>query len=241
VMAISSAIIPNLGAKRWWALLTLLWILLQGTFGALTVTMKLRPLIVTAHLLGGLGLLMLLAVQTPAFQSRAATCMRPSLRRGFISMAGLTLIQVGLGGWVSTNYAALACMDVSTCQGQLWPPMDFSQGFTLWRALGYRADGQVLGFDALTAIHMAHRLGAVVLVLAMLTLIWRLYASQQARLQRWAWVLVFILIWQILSGLSNVVLGWPLWAALAHSAGAAALLSALVVMWAHTGKIEPNV
>jgi cytochrome c oxidase assembly protein subunit 15 len=215
----------------WWPTFTLLWVCLQGAFGALTVTMKLFPLIVTLHLLGGLGLLMLLAVQTQAYEPKRLH-LSPALRRGVGLVLVLCLLQISLGGWVSTNYAVLACSDFPSCQGQWWPAMDFAQGFTLWRGLGLAHDGQWLPFTALTAIHMAHRLGAVVALAALLVLAWRLQRSAQPEARPWAQRLVLIAAWQAASGLSNVVLGWPLLSALAHTGGAAALLICLSLMLA---------
>jgi heme a synthase len=224
-----------------WAAVTWVWVCLQGAFGALTVTMKLYPAIVTAHLLGGLVLLMLLVAQThgvkfshglrfpsspePLTQAAGAR-LSPGLRWGLRCALLLTLLQASLGGWVSTNYAVLACQDFPLCQGKIWPPMNFAEGFALARPLGLAKNGEVLSFSALTAIHMVHRLGALVLTLVLGALIWRLFA--RATLHRWAWALSAVLVWQLLSGLSNVVLGWPLLAALAHTAGAAALLGLLV-------------
>ena len=114
----------RVGASPWWALATLAWVIAQGAFGALTVTMKLYPAIVTLHLLGGLGLLVLLALQDQAFAPRRLRC-RPACAAASGLVAGLRSLQVALGGWVSTNYAVLACSEFPTCQGRWWPPMDF--------------------------------------------------------------------------------------------------------------------
>ena len=142
-----------------WAAFTLLWVLLQGAFGALTVTMKLFPAIVTLHLLFGLGLLVLLMRQTQTLGAAPPLAL-PALRPWAWASAGMLLLQIALGGWVSTNYAVLICPDFPTCQGQWWPSMDFAQGFTLWRELGQTRSGEWLGLPALTAIHIAHRLGS---------------------------------------------------------------------------------
>ena len=213
----------------WWATVTWFWVCLQGAFGALTVTMKLYPAIVTLHLLGGFGLLMLLAAQSQAYL-RAPLPLGRGLRAGAWAVLALTLAQAGLGGWVSTNYAVLACTDFPTCQGGWWPPMAFSEAFTVLRPLGLNPDGSLLPFSALTAIHFVHRLGAAVLLLAVAGLAWRLHASGDAAQRRWARLLAACALWQLASGLGNVVLGWPLLAALAHTGGAAALLTLQVVM-----------
>ncbi|MBB3195215.1 COX15/CtaA family protein [Roseateles terrae] len=206
----------------WWATASLVWVLVQGLFGALTVTMKLFPAIVTTHLMLALGLLMLLAWQSEAYAPKPLKASR-ALRVGMVLFTLLVLMQVALGGWVSTNYAVLACQEFPTCQGQWWPPTDFEHGFTIWRELGRGAHGDWLPFEALTAIHMTHRVGALVVVAALLVLaavLWR----QGAEHRRWAVRLLAVGAWQVASGLSNVVLGWPLVAALAHTGGAAALL-----------------
>jgi heme a synthase len=224
----------------WWATLTFVWVCLQGAFGALTVTMKLYPAIVTLHLLGGLGLLVLLTWQAQGYArsevgdpARAST-LPPFLRPTITAVFVLCVLQITLGGWVSTNYAVLACTDFPTCQGQWWPPMDWAHGFQVLRPLGMTRAGGGLPFEALTAIHMVHRLGAVALSVAVLVLVWQLWRLGAHQHRRWAWVLIALLSWQLLSGLSNVVLGWPLLAALAHTGGAAAWVVVLTAMWAKT-------
>ena len=213
----------------WWATATWVWVCLQGAFGALTVTMKLYPAIVTVHLLGGLGLLALLSVQSELTVERRLR-LSSRLYAGAVVVLIVCVMQVALGGWVSTNYAVLACQDFPTCQGQWWPDMDFARGFTVLRELGVDSDGQYLPFSALTAIHMVHRLGAAVVVIAMGGLIWRLLAAGDVEQRRWAWALAAVLAWQLASGLSNVVLGWPLVAAVAHTGGAAAMVVLLTML-----------
>ncbi|MCK6425216.1 MAG: COX15/CtaA family protein [Burkholderiaceae bacterium] len=206
-----------------WTALIFLWVCAQGAFGALTVTMKLYPAIVTLHLLGGVGLLGLIAVlarrQTPGARALPAP-LRRAARAGLV----LLLLQVALGGWVSTNYAVLACQDFPTCQGQWWPPMDLATGFEWRRELGQTGDGAFLPFAALTAIHVVHRVGALVVLVALGGLAGWLYRQGRTRA---AAALAGLLAWQVASGVSNVVLDWPLAAALAHTAGAAALVALL--------------
>jgi heme a synthase len=215
-----------------WASATLAWVCVQGAFGAWTVTWKLYPAIVTAHLLGGMALLALLAAQARRLP-RAPLALSRGLRRGVYGVAGLLAVQLALGGWVSTNYAVLACSDFPTCQGAWWPAMDFEHGFTVLRELGEGRDGGWLPFAALTAIHVTHRLFAGLVFAAMLLLAWRL---QRLRVRgdvaagRFALALAGLALWQFASGLSNVVLGWPLAAALAHTAGAAALVVTLTLL-----------
>ena len=213
----------------WWATATLVWVCMQGAFGALTVTLKLYPAIVTLHLLGALGLLGLLAVQSQGY-GRKPLQMPRSLFVGTLVVAGLSAVQIALGGWVSTNYAVLACSEFPGCQGSLWPEMDFAHGFTVLRELGAGKDGGYLPFAALTAIHYTHRLGAYVVLLGTALLAWRLHATAQPALRRWAFAIGSVAVWQLATGLSNVVLGWPLIAAVAHTGGAAALVVLLSVL-----------
>jgi cytochrome c oxidase assembly protein subunit 15 len=236
VLIVTLALATWLQRKRseavnpWWPTVTLAWVCLQGAFGALTVTMKLFPAIVTMHLLGGLVLLALLCRQAVAYaQAARATGPVPlnSARRAWIIAAfALLWLQVALGGWVSTNYAVLACADFPTCQGSWWPAMDFARGFELWRELGKTGAGENIAFAALTAIHFAHRLLAYVVVAVLATLAWRLHAGPLRTQARW---IAGLVLWQLATGLSNVVLGWPLLAAISHTGGAAALV--VVLTW----------
>ena len=217
----------------WWATVTLAWVCLQGAFGALTVTMKLYPAIVTVHLLGGLGLLVLLTMQASAParpEVGSGLPLPPRLYRASLVLALLAAVQIALGGWVSTNYAVLACQDFPTCQSSWWPVMDFEHGFTIRRELGAGKDGGYLPFAALTAIHYVHRLGAYVVLAALALFAWRLHASGAPALRRWALGLAGVALWQLASGLGNVLLGWPLVAAVAHTAGAAALVMLLTAL-----------
>jgi cytochrome c oxidase assembly protein subunit 15 len=221
------------GISPWWATATLLWVVLQGAFGALTVTMKLYPAVVTAHLLGGIGLLALLAAQVQG-EGREPWVLPRRVYAGVVAVLMLSVTQVALGGWVSANYAVIACADFPTCQGSWWPAMDFGQGFALRRALGQTADGAGLPFAALTAIHYAHRLMAYAVLAVVALLAWRIAVAARAQpaLQRWAWALAGVALCQFGTGLANVVLGWPMAAALAHTAGAAALVALLTALLA---------
>ncbi|MBV9889498.1 MAG: COX15/CtaA family protein [Rhizobacter sp.] len=214
-----------------WALLTLAWICMQGTFGALTVTMRLYPAIVTLHLLAGYGLLALLAIQAEHY-APSPLALAPSLRRGLLAVAALTIAQAALGGWVSSNYAVLACRDFPTCQGSWWPEMS-AAGFVIVRPLGESGGAGYLPFAALTAIHMAHRIGALVVLAALVALAWRLGAAGAAT-RPWALGLLGLAAWQAASGLGNVVLGWPLFAAVSHTGGAAALVVVLTLLLARS-------
>lgn len=225
---------PAAVVSPWWATATFVWVCVQGAFGALTVTMKLYPAIVTAHLLGGMTGLMLLAAQAQA-GAREPVVLTPGLRFAAWGLLALLIAQCALGGWVSANYAVLACTDFPTCQGSWWPPMDFGHAFVLRRELGLARDGGFLPFAALTAIHYVHRLVAYVVLLAMGVVAWRLARFGAAGLRRFALALAGLALWQLASGLSNVVLDWPIVAALAHTGGAAAAVALLTVLLARAG------
>ena len=236
VLILVMAVVSWLERRRlpfspWWPIVTLVWVVIQGLFGKYTVTLKLYPAIVTLHLLGGVILLALLAIQHEAFRARAIVLRRPTRTWALWALAAL-MIQIVLGGWVSTNYAVLACREFPLCGGRWWPSMDFAAGFTVLRELGRTADGGVLTVEALVAIHMAHRWFAVVLLLCTGALIRHLFKERSVVATRFAWGLVALTLAQLASGLSNVVLGWPLVAALAHSAGAAALALLLTMLLA---------
>ena len=213
----------------WWPMATLVWVCVQGAFGALTVTMKLFPLIVTLHLLGGLVLLALLRAQGVRYaQAQGDARPAPLSAATWLLLSAtfaLLWVQIALGGWVSTNYAVLACTDFPACQGSFWPQMDFREGFTLWRALGAGLDGDNISFQALTAIHYVHRLMAYVVFAALLWLASRLRHVPAMRSHA-LWI-GGLALWQFATGLSNVVLGWPLVAAVSHTGGAAALVVVL--------------
>ena len=220
-----------------WVMVTLVWVCIQGAFGALTVTMKLFPAIVSLHLLGGYVLLSLLAVQavqqSQQLRGQAALQVSHSLRWAMVFSLGVLLVQVLSGAWVSTNYAVLACAEFPTCQDSWWPAMDFAQGFALWRPLGLAADGTPLSFQALTAIHFSHRMLAVVAVCTLGLLAWRL--RRLPALSAPVRCLIALLLLQVATGLSNVVLGWPLLAAVMHTGGAGALGACLVWLLCATG------
>ncbi len=217
----------------WWPTLTLVWVIVQGLFGKYTVTLKLYPAIVTLHLLGGLTLLALLAAQHEAFRQRPLA-LPTALRRGVGVGLAVLAVQIALGGWVSTNYAVLACTGFPQCNGQWWPAMDVGHGFTLLRELGMAGHGGLLPFEALVAIHMAHRLFALVATVVLGVLAWRLWRAGEPVARRFGGALAALLLAQLASGLSNVVLGWPLAAAIGHAAGAAALVLTLVLLLARS-------
>ena len=214
-------------------------VILQGMFGKWTVTLLLKPAIVTGHLIGGMTLLALLtwlalrqfggtvASRTGSWLSpvdpEPLARLLPYARIGLVLLA----VQIVLGGWVSTNYAALACTDLPTCQGSWWPSMKMSEGFHIARELGKTATGEGLSLQALTAIHWVHRLGAVVITLWIAGLAW---AAVRAGALRLGLGLVGGLVLQVVLGLSNVWFGLPLPVAVAHNASAGLLLMVIVVL-----------
>ncbi|HUW27972.1 MAG TPA: COX15/CtaA family protein [Sulfuriferula sp.] len=224
----------ELRQSPWPATALFILVCVQGAFGAWTVTLKLQPVIVTLHLLLGLTLLASLAwlaarSQPASAHDAAAGRLSPWIALGIVLLA----VQIALGGWVSTNYAVLACTDFPLCNGQLIPTMDFRHGFTLWRALGKTASGALLSHEALVAIHWTHRVFAVVVIAYLGWLALR--ARRSLTLTRPALVLLALIALQFASGLSNILLQWPLPIAVAHNGGAAALLVTLVFMLARSG------
>ena len=212
-----------------WLIVALL--VLQALLGMWTVTLLLKPLIVTLHLLGGLttvSLLWWLALPPARRELKAAE--RPVRRLAIVGLVVL-IAQVALGGWTSTNYAAAACPDFPTCQASFWPPMDFRNGFILWRGLGIDYEGGVLDAPARVAIHYTHRLGAYVaaIVLALVVVgAWRRGQSAAAKLAAAAVAAAIVL--QISIGMNLVWRGFPLWLGTAHNAGAVLVVLATVAL-----------
>lgn len=220
-------------SSPWFATSLFALVCVQGAFGAWTVTMKLQPLIVTLHLLLGLTLLagliwlyMSIASTVQHREWRVRTVAQRPLAYWAIFSLTILCLQIALGGWVSTNYAVLACPDFPLCHGQWLPEMDFAQGFTLWRALGKDAAGEMITMPALTAIHWLHRVFAGVVLLVMARLIYLL--GQHLSFRYLAYSLAGGLVLQIVTGITNIVLQWPLLGAVLHNAGAALLLFLLI-------------
>ncbi|AXV78083.1 MULTISPECIES: COX15/CtaA family protein [Ralstonia solanacearum species complex] len=217
----------ELKQSPWYATAVLGLVCLQGAFGAWTVTLKLQPAIVVTHLLLGMSLLAaLIWLGCKNDAPRLVDSRGASLRVPAAIGLALLVAQIALGGWVSTNYAVLACTDFPLCNGQWVPPMDFAHGFTFWRELGRTASGDFISHDALVAIHWTHRVFAAI-VLSYLAWL-GLRARRMAGIARVATVLLVVLAVQLATGLSNIVLGWPLLAAVAHNGGAAVLLLLMV-------------
>ena len=199
-----------------------LLVVFQATLGKWTVTMLLKPAIVTAHLVGGMATLALLAWLALAQWPHAPAPEMRRLRSTAAAALAMLVVQIMLGGWVSANYAALACPTLPLCSG----PMDFTSAFHLVRELGKTPQGDLLSHDALRAIHWTHRLFALVALTAVL-----IGAARAWRLApRLAIIVGTLVALQFGLGVANVALGLPLALAAAHNAGAALLLAALVVL-----------
>ncbi len=217
-------------------------VVFQALLGMWTVTWQLKPVVVMAHLLGGLTTLSLLAWLVLRQGQYGGKCVAVDdhTLRGY-ALLGLVLLvgQIALGGWTSANYAALACPDFPTCQAHWWPPMDFREAFTLWRGLGVSYEGGVLANDARMTIHMMHRLGALTVFLYLGWLGWRLSRVNRSPVVRLAGLAITaLLLGQLALGIANVVLLLPLPVAVAHNGGAALLLLALVAL-NHLLRLEP--
>lgn len=213
----------------WWPSALLLLVCLQGAFGAWTVTLKLQPVIVTTHLMLGLSLLAMLVWVAARQTDHTPVALHTRVLKGPALLGVLlVVVQIALGGWVSTNYAALACTDFPLCHGTLVPNMDFANGFSLWRHLGKTADGDYLPFPALTAIHWVHRSFAFVVALYIIGL--AMLARRDNGLRNTArWLLIAICL-QLASGLSTIYFSWPLAIAVVHNGGAAFMLLLLVML-----------
>ncbi len=211
-------------------------VIVQAAFGMWTVTLKLWPQVVTAHLLGGfatLSLLWLLVQRSGGFGWQAAGDAQRRLKnlRGFTLFALLVLVlQIALGGWTTSNYAALACPDLPTCHGEWWPAADFVQGFNIFQQVGPNYLGGLLDNHARTAIHLTHRLGAVITTVVLLMLAIGLWRSGSGQARQKAILLVGVLALQVALGISNVHWALPLPIAVAHNAVGALLLLVLVAI-----------
>jgi len=228
-------------------------VVFQGVLGMLTVTWQLKPLIVTGHLVFGLttlGLLWWLWLTLPrnswgntsiagsrgvALSATTVEAARLAWRLALIGLIALA-IQIALGGWTSSNYAAIACPDFPKCQNAWWPQTDYRYAFVLWRGLGINYEGGVLENPARVAIHLTHRMGAVIatltLSLAALTVLTR---RLLARFALPAWLVLAALLLQLTIGVSMVLRGFPLQLATAHTAGAALLLLSVLALLRSVG------
>jgi len=219
---------------RWLPAFLLVLVIGQGMLGMWTVTLKLHPTVVMAHLLGGFTTLSLLALLTlRAHAPRIPYTQLAQTHWPRFALIGLIILalQIALGGWTSSNYAALACPDFPTCQQQWLPPLDIANAFTLWHPVGPNFEGGLLDNAARVTIHLAHRLGAVITVLYLtvfMVLLWR--ATREKLIHQLILVIALLLVAQISLGITNVVQLLPLSIAVFHHATAAFLLVILVAL-----------
>ncbi len=233
IIAFMSWTKSSLSGMRVFASALLLLVIFQGMLGMWTVTLLLKPVIVLSHLIGGLTILSLL-YWTVLRQQSAQHPVSIAGGRKFLPLVITAMIvlgiQITLGGWTSTNYAALACPDFPTCQGVWWPNMDFSEGFILWRGLGVDYEGGVLHGSARTAIHMAHRIGAVITFCTILLIALQAIRSGMKNMKMTGMVVLIVLIAQVSLGIANIKFYLPLSVAVAHNGVAALLLLSLVTL-----------
>lgn len=229
-----------IGRTPWLATVTFFAVCLQGAFGAWTVTLKLMPMIVTMHLLGGMGLLSLMT-WLAAREKNHLPVQQASLRfRPWVAFGLLLLfVQIALGGWVSTNYAALACMDFPTCNGQWIPTMDMDAGFSIVRGLGELPNGEAISQHALVAIHWVHRNFAWVIFAYLGTLALRL--RKDPGLTGPCHLILALLLAQLFTGLTTIFFEWPLLIAVLHNGGAAGLTIATVTLLVRVTGLAPVV
>jgi heme a synthase len=217
-------------------------VIFQAALGMWTVTLLLKPVIVTLHLLGGmttLALLVWLALRQLERGALADSAARADRLRPWTLVAlGVVVAQIALGAWVSSNYAALACVDFPKCHGTWLPEMDFRHGFQLVRDLGRTAAGDHLAYEALTAIHWSHRIGALITLLY--TGAVALVLLRTNGMARYGSLLAAVLVIQIVLGIANVLAGLPLALAVAHNAVAAVLLATLVMINFALSRIPRN-
>jgi cytochrome c oxidase assembly protein subunit 15 len=212
------------------------FVILQGLFGMWTVTLKVWPQVVTLHLLGGFSVvsIMWILVQRlqnlhwalPASQYRQVKALKP------FAIAGLVVVflQIALGGWTTSNYAAVACPDLPTCQAQWWPQMDFIRGFDIFQEIGPNYLGGQMENEARIAIHMAHRIGAIITSVYLIFLFLKLLAVSSTPTTRIGVILMLVLLAQVVLGLSNIIFHFPLTIAVLHNGVGAVLLLVLVTI-----------
>ncbi len=208
----------------------------QGMFGMWTVTLKLWPQVVTVHLLGGMSTFSLLWLFTLRLKNQRWQTDNTSwgqmqrLRPALIAGVAIVFLQIALGGWISSNYAAVACGDFPTCRGEWWPTMDLAQGFNVTQGIGPNYLGGLMSSDARVAIHMVHRLGAIITSVYLLAFSFLLFKVAHSGVRRVALAIVAVLVVQVGLGITNVLLVIPLSIAVLHNAGGALLLVSLITL-----------
>ena len=238
---------PFLSVKLAW--FTLAMVIVQALFGMWTVTLKLWPQVVTAHLLGGFTTLSLLFLMELRLHQQKAehsviTLTSWESQTGLKVLAWLAfaaiVMQIALGGWTSSNYAALACLDFPTCQQSWWPEMDFAAGFDFQQSIGPNYLGGQLDNAARVAIHYSHRANALLVVALSLLLIWRCHTRGIASLSRAANKFFLLLLVQVALGISNIIFYLPLYVAVAHNLFGALLVLGTINLLSHVSKLRPH-
>jgi cytochrome c oxidase assembly protein subunit 15 len=211
-------------------------VFVQVILGILTVKLQHKPLVAMLHLSSGLtilGLLWWIVLREFRFWRpvNAVPAVQRSLRPRALAGLLLVIAQLALGGWVSANYAALACPDFPLCQGVIWPEMDVVNAFTLWRDIGLEYEGVLLNLEATTAIHMAHRLGALATLLYVGWLAVRtIRIGARERLCRYGVLVLVLLLGQVTLGIILALAHLPVVLAVAHGGLAALLLMSLITL-----------
>lgn len=227
-------------------------VMLQGAFGAWTVTWKLWPQVVTAHLFGGFitaSLLMVLLIKLRRMGLQVKTLSLSNISHSGLRLwAVLALIlvvgQIFLGGWMSSNYAALACSSLPDCNGSWWPPMDFSQGFDVSQALGPNYLGGLMNSEARQAIHVLHRYGAIILGVFLVLMSYKFMAQDDHRLRMFGLGFLVLFFVQFCLGLANIYYFLPLPVAVAHNFGGACLFGLTLclnyVVFSNRGRLNES-
>ncbi len=227
-------------------LLLLFLVVWQALFGMWTVTLKLWPQVVTMHLLGGMSILSLLWLLALRLDNRHWTVQAglaprlETMKPLVIAAIALVVMQICLGGWTTSNYAAFACPDFPTCRDRWLPPMDLAHGFNIFQTIGPNYLGGLMESEGRVAIHFVHRLGALVTAAGLIYLCSRLLALSYGPARRMALVIACALLLQISLGISNVLLQFPLAIAVAHNLGGALLLLVLVTLGARVWMVRPK-
>ncbi len=228
------AIINRRDTKQalWLPIILVGLVIFQGLLGMWTVTLLLKPVIVMLHLFGGLSILALLWWLVLRSSQQQTSVRKNTLTPVLVAGLLLLITQILLGGWTSANYAALACPDFPTCQGEWWPDTDFKEGFVFWRGLGQNYEFGVLDNPARTAIHLSHRMFAIVVGVFWLFLLLHIMRGNNSspNMRQLATITLLFLLAQIALGVSNVVMKLPISVAVMHNGGAALLLLSVVTL-----------
>lgn len=222
------------GQIRWMPFVLLGLVIFQALLGMWTVTLLLKPIVVMGHLLGGMTILLLLVWQLLSLKYKDGPGMPGKMYRWAITGMVVVYVQISLGGWTSANYAALVCPDLPVCQGSWWPTMNFSEGFVPWRGLGVDYEFGVLDTPARTAVHVSHRMGAVLTLVIVGLIALASLRDTNAGVKRAGIILLLLLLTQFSLGVANIVFKLPIAVAVMHNGVASLLLAATGTLLFHT-------